>query len=72
MIKIVIQDTFLKQMLNILKGFKTICIYNLYDKSNFVAQIRTLEQVLNHELTLKKGMKEFYLIKKYGLNQILI
>ena len=29
-------------------------VYNLYDKNNYVVYIRSLKQILNHELMLKK------------------
>ena len=34
---------------------KLIC--NLYDKNNYVIQIRTLKQALNHDLIFKKVLK---------------
>ena len=44
----------------------------MYDKNNHVAHILTLKQALNHRLMLKTCIKEFNLMKKHGLNHILI
>ena len=46
--KIVIKDTYLKQ---IKKCYKSVC--NLYNKNKNVAHLKTLKQVLNHGLILK-------------------
>ena len=43
---------FLLERMKINKCSKLVC--NLYDKNNFVVQIRSLKQALNHELILKK------------------
>ena len=64
----VVQDLFLNQMLNIVKGFKIfIMIYHLYqkeqklknatslyDSNDYVAHKKTLKQALNDELKGKK------------------
>ena len=43
---------FLAEKMNIDKCSKLVC--NLYDKKNYVVHIRSLKQVLNHRLILKK------------------
>ena len=43
---------FLPERMEIKKYEKFVC--NIYDKSNYAAQIRTLKQALNHGLILKK------------------
>ena len=69
MMKIVIKNTSLKQILRIhnlqndlpvlpkrmkiKKCNKLVC--NIYDKNNFAAHIRTLKQALNHGLLLKSA-----------------
>ena len=42
---------FLPERMEIKKNQKFVC--NIYDKSNYAAQIRTLKQALNHRLILK-------------------
>ena len=43
---------FVRERMKINKCSKLVC--NLYDKNNYVAHIRSLKQVLNHGLILKK------------------
>ena len=47
-------------------------VSNLYDKKSYVVHIRSLKQALNHRLVLKKFIFQSSLIKKHGLNHILI
>ena len=44
--------------------WKLVC--NLYDNEKYVAHIRTLKQVLNDGLILKKCIKSLHLIRKLG------
>ena len=46
---------FLPERMKINKCSKLVC--NLYDKKNYVVHIRSLKQVLNHGLILKKVHK---------------
>ena len=43
-----------------------------YDKKNYVVHMRTLKQALSNGLVLKKYTQQLNLIKKHGLNHILI
>ena len=42
-------------------------LWNLYDKINYVAHIRTLKQALNHELIFKKVHKVIQFSQKAWL-----
>ena len=61
---------FLPKRMKIDKCNKLVC--NLYDKNNYVVHIRSLKQALKHGLILKKIHRVIHLIKKYGLDHILI
>ena len=61
---------FLPERMKIYKCNKFLC--NLFDKKDYVVHIRSLKQALNHGLILKKVHGVIQLIKKHGLNHILI
>ena len=61
---------FLPERMKIIKCNKLV--WNLYDNKNYVVHIRSLKQALNHALILKKVHRASNVIKKHGLNHILI
>ena len=56
--------------MNVNKFKKLVC--NLYDKKDYVDQIRSLKQAFNNALKIKKIHRVLNLIKVRGLNHILI
>ena len=56
--------------MNVNKFKKLVC--NLYDKKDYVDQIRSLKQAFNNALKIKKIHRVLNLIKLHGLNHILI
>ena len=60
----------LTERMKINRFSKLVC--NLYSKKNHVIHIRSLKQALNYGLILKKIHGVIQLIKKHGLNHILI
>ena len=55
---IVMKDIFLKLMFNVLKIYVTFAVIklaaNLHDKKEYAIDKRSLKQVLNHRIVLKK------------------
>ena len=50
-----IDPPFLPERMKIKKCNKLVC--NLYDKNDYISDIRTVKQALNHGLILRKGIK---------------
>ena len=59
--------TFLEEIMTINKCNNPIC--NLYDKKNYVVQIRYLKETLDHELILKKVHKIIQLNQEAWLKE---
>ena len=59
---------FSPERMKIDKCKKLVCNFN--NKRNYVVHIRSLKQVLNHGLILKKVHRVIQLIKKHGVNHI--
>ena len=60
---------FFPKRVNLKKCNNPVC--NLYDKNNYVAHIRTLEQTLNHRLVLKKVHKAIHFNQKACLESFI-
>ena len=58
---------FLPERMRINKYIKLVC--NLYDKNNYVVQIRSLKQTLDHGLILKKDRRVILFNEKVSLKE---